>query len=213
MNKNIILLIGIAIVIVGIIVYFMSGNPLSNKISTDVLGEQLSLKDLVAMGGSQKCTIDSSNDASMSSGIVYMGSDKMRGDFTSISDGKTFNSHMIVDDSVSYVWTDEMNVGIKTSIDAMSGTAQNSESNNIDVNQKANYRCESWSPDSSLFNLPSGINFTDLSAMMGQIPNTQSGDNTQSGTGASTDDQAMCAACDSVPESARVQCRTALGCN
>lgn len=129
-----------------------------------------SLRDLLGLGTSEKCTFDQ--------GVVYVASGNVRGDFNSISNGKTISTHMIVKGKVSYIWTDNEKTGFKTTFDtsAQAGSGTSSPeagasgtagtSGGIDVNKPADYKCEAWTADNSLFELPKGVVFQDFSSIV-----------------------------------------------
>ena len=171
------------------------------------MSNQMSMKELMASGKSQKCTVESSTANSQSQGTIYFGNGKMRGDFTSTASGKTFVSHMINDGTTVYTWTDGMSMAVKMSVSAMdSMTTKPASTQNpqaVDPDAKYDYKCSGWSVDNSVFALPAGINFTDMSAMM----------NTGASAGASgSSNAAACASCDKAGEG-KAQCLAMLKCN
>lgn len=125
-----------------------------------------SLKDLLALGTTQKCTFSDSG----SSGTFYVGGGKARGDFSATEAGKVLASHMIMDGQTSYIWMDGQAQGFKMSAQASSSTTNPAvgQSSAPDVNKKMDYKCEAAVSDSSMFKLPSGVTFVDIAAMMQQ---------------------------------------------
>jgi len=150
-----------AVVVIGIIVFGMGGK--SDTPSDEAMSG--SLKSLLAMEGSQKCTISSKTETSESSGEVMVANGMMRGMFTSTANGQTVVSNMIVKDNMSYVWSDTMPQGIKMAFDAAPTTGEAPEQG-IDANLEYNYDCEDWSEDASTFEIPADVTFTDLATMM-----------------------------------------------
>jgi hypothetical protein len=67
-----------------------------------------SLKALISKGIAQSCTY--SNEAG--NGKIYISSGKVRGDFETTIEGNVTKSHMIVDGSTSYIWSDGSLEGI-----------------------------------------------------------------------------------------------------
>ena len=116
-----------------------------------------SLKVLLAAGIAQKCTVSSATANSSSSGTVYLAQGMMRGEFTSVSGGQTVESHMIVKDNTSYVWSDMMPQWFKMSFGAMGSGAGNQ--GGVDVNAQANYSCTPWAADQGMFELPASVTF------------------------------------------------------
>ncbi len=212
MNRNVIYAIVVALIVLGIGGFMVLGNKSSKPATTNqpqaeaaspTPSSEFSLKELIAAGGSKKCTFTLKDNTS--SGTTFIGNGKMRGDF-SVNTGKTpIASHMIVDGTTAYIWTDNQAMGFKMDFSAMekpavSGTPSQS---NVDVNQKVNYNCSPWTVDASEFVLPKGIDFKDMSAMM---PKT-----TGSAGGSPTMDK--CSACNSLTGDSKTQCLKALSCN
>lgn len=205
MNKTILWII-VAIIVIGGIWYFVmngsgSGAPGSNATSTSQASSSGTMKDLIARGSSQCQVTDPSNG---SSGTVYVGGGKMRGDFTSqTSSGTTITSHMISDGQTVYVWSSAMPQGIKMAVSASSQTSASGTQN--PYNENVNYTCSAWSVNSSEFALPAGVTFEDMSAMIQGSAGAS--------TGASAGNAAQCSACDQAPNAtAKAQCRAALQC-
>ncbi len=213
MNKKILWIV-VAVVAIAIVFFFLrrdsyfSDSMPETKLADDSeMAGAASLRDLVMRNRPMKCSVNEEANQ----GTFYIADKNMRGDFTSVSDGKSVSGHMIVKDNVSYTWMNGEKTGFKVAADESleveaSESAQQKEQ--IDLDSKTNYECDSWSKDTSYFDLPSGVEFTDLSAMM----------NASVGAGAQTsgavDLKAMqCAACESVPAESKAQCKSSLGCN
>ena len=231
MNKTtkIILVVILLILLGGGVFYFLgrsSSSPLKSVQDQIMQGttQKKSLFDFFSMGGSQKCTF--SDKTNNSSGTVYVGNGKMRGDFQSNDNGTTSQTHMINDGKYVYMWTEGQKDGYKMSLDTIKQQAAQESSNTgntpsdnqtpsqaVNMNQKADYSCGGWSVDSSLFTVPSDVNFVDYSAMMqgamkGVTPPTQTGTGMTKGQ-----QQSECAQCNQVPAGAmRNQCLSALKC-
>ncbi len=222
MNKNILY------AVIGIVVVVLAGIFIMNKpamgpggdANTPTPGAQMSLKELLASGGAQRCTFTHSVENSESSGVVYVAGGKMRGDFTSVAAGQTMQSHMIVDGETSYVWTDAMPQGMKLSFASMETQAGSQNKNqSVDVNQKLDYDCSNWAVDQSMFALPAGVTFSDLGALLppGGMPSLDGKPGTVDPSGgtvpAGSPGAAQCAMCAQAPdEESRAQCLAALGC-
>ena len=188
-----------------------NGTPTTDNTSS----AQQSLNELLASGRSQKCTFTDTTDGGSYTGTVYVGAGKMRTDFDSTVNGQTTKGHMLVEGQTSYTWMDGMMQGFKMSLDADAQADASAEQQTLDPEKKADYRCDSWGVDSSIFNLPSGVTFSDLSSMMPQVPTGGGVQGEATGSaGGSTDLKAMqCAACDSLTGDAQAQCKAALICN
>lgn len=200
-----------AIIVIGVIAFGMGGGIKNG----DEANNASSLKALIAMSGSQKCEVSSPNDGQESNGEIYVANGMMRGNFTSDVSGKIVASHMIVKNNTSYIWTDDMPQGFMMAInETPAGTdGETPDQQAIDLNQEYSYKCANWSTDESVFELPSNINFSDISAMMkGLAPtNPESGNGSQ---GEETLKAQQCSACNAIPDAtAKAQCLASLGCN
>ena len=212
-NKKVILVIA-ALVVLGIIGFFVFGKKSANPLPVPTSQESTqsanqnqpsSLKDLLSKGIAQTCTF--TNDTTQ--GTVMVSAGKMRGDFAVTTDGKTTQSHMIVDGTTSYIWTEGQTTGFKMAFNP-EATAQPAApgaapAGGINTDQKLDYTCNPGVADSSVFNLPAGINFMEFA-----IPTTAPSGQPASAAGGST--SAQWSACNSLPAAAKAQCLTALHC-
>lgn len=184
--NNKILYGGGAVVIIAAIVVFMAmrspvannenGAPLGNdstgKSANETVEQKTSLKNLLSIKVAQKCTYSSAVDGLNTSGTVYVANGKMRSDVTSIVTGKTMQNHMLFIDNTSYIWGSGMPSGIKMSITDTANPQRGIVQQPVDINQELSYSCIPWSFDAKTFELPAGVQFTDMSAMMkGAMPN------------------------------------------
>lgn len=213
MNNKLILAVG-AVVIIGVIAFFVMRGPANNSPSEEtsdknITSAKMSMKSLIGSASPQECTFINKESGSDTAGTVYVMSGKMRGDFNSTVNGKAELSHMIVDGDTSYVWTDSPAQGFKVSLADMS--KQQNNQNSVDVNKEVDYSCKGWSPDSGKFALPSNITFSDLGELMKNSlpPQGAAGGVPTGGTDVKS---AQCGACDSLTGEERAACRAALGC-
>lgn len=164
--------------------------------------EQTSLKGLLGMGKSQKCTYTTTENNATSTGTVYVSGGKFRGDFSATASGQTQASHMISDGKVSNLWMDGSNMGYKMEFD-QSAQANSQQSQSVDTNKNYDFDCDNWRTDSSMFNLPSGVDFQDMSAMM----NAGGSSSTSGGADTKAMQQAACA---QLSEPDKSQCLSAI---
>lgn len=201
MNTNTTIGIVIAIIVLGVGAYFFFGHssaPSESALSSaNQSATPSSLKALIAAGTSQTCTF--SDDQSATSGTVHIASGKVRGDFTSTANGQTTQMHMISDGTTAYTWIDGMSSGFKSS---MTAATSSRSSQTFDSDKQMNYTCSPSGADASLFILPAGVTFKDVSAMM------PSSAGAKAGAGAAS----ACSQCDSVPAAYQAQCRVSAGC-
>ncbi len=131
---------------------------------TDMAEFKGSMKALIARGGNYKCTFKQDTEVGTSTGTVYISGNEMRGDFSSVVAvaNTTIESHMISDGEFMYTWSPLMPGGMKMKIDS-TATAEGS-SQGFDTNQELDYECDLWTRDGTVFNLPEGTTFTEVSA-------------------------------------------------
>lgn len=206
MNKNLIYGVVGAVVIL-VLGYFIISNTSSGQnpngaptIQTEGASSG-TLASLMSMG-SVKCDVTNTQAGAQSSGTVYVGGGKMRGDFTSQTSAGAVTSHMISDGTNVYVWSSAMPQGIKMTVAA---TAKPGNAQATMYNQNVSYTCSPWSVDASQFILPAGVTFSDMTSMM------QGSTGANAGASAGTSAGANCAMCDQAG-AGRDQCRAALGC-
>lgn len=216
-KRNTLIFVAIALlVLLGIVIFFLTRGSSSNTSSptqtmepttiesnTPASGMQ-SLRSLLGFSTSQMCKF--SDDETGSSGNIYVSSGKMRGDFATVVNGQATSSHMYSDGQTMYIWVEGADIGYKNSLSAMESITPIPETGpasqaTFDIDQQIDYQCQDWSVDESMFQLPSGVEFRDLSLMMQEIPDAMTDDS-----------QDKCSACDSLSGEAKTQCLTALGC-
>lgn len=140
----------------------VSPTPVKNK------SLATSLLSLLTTGGNTKCTFEVTQTAGGSTkGTVYISGNKMYNTFT-ITDktGKTSKMSMLRLADENYIWGDTLPQGIKMklSVDDLKSNANAGQY--VDLNQEADYKCDTWIPDQSVFNIPANIKFMDVSALM-----------------------------------------------
>lgn len=154
-----------------------------------------SLSDLLGLNVAQKCTFDQ--------GVIYVANGKVRGDYSYSVNGATTNSHMIVSGTTSYIWNDGATTGYKMSFSPSATPASSSGATSpsgFDASKPANYVCGGWVEDDTLFALPKGVKFTDISSM---IP---------SGTPGTSGSSSQCSYCNTLTGNSKTQCLAALKC-
>jgi hypothetical protein len=173
MSKTIgFIILVIVIIIVAIFVLKGRGGNETTP-GTSVSSDAVSMKELIGRGSPVWCTLTNTAEVSGGSGsggAIYIAPpDRVRADFatTGTPEGTVF-SHFIVRDGTSYVWTDSSRQGFKTTSEVSSDDS-GSVYKAVDFDEKVDYQCRPWTPNSSLFELPSEITFTDLQAMMNQF--------------------------------------------
>lgn len=128
-----------------------------------------SFSDLSKRGGNWKCTIDAEANTGagsvVSSGIVYVGGNKVRADYTSnVPSVGSVETHMIADGTDVYSWSSMMPSGFKMKqTEGEMGTGSGATSGQgVDANQSYAYDCDPWTGDQSVFTPPTNISFTTI---------------------------------------------------
>jgi hypothetical protein len=212
MNKK--ALIAVAVIIVIAAAYlFISQNKSKDDSAAKVPETRLaddsemigneSLRALALKGKPLQCEV---NQGSMN-GKFYVDGKNMRSDFSTTASGKATTGHMIVTNDTSYTWMDGEKTGFKMTLSAeqqASAETGAQKQEKVDLDAKYDYKCTSWSKNSSYFEVPSDVTFNDLSAMMNAGANASGSANLK---------VIQCAACDKVPAESKAECKAALGCN
>ena len=159
------------------------------------------IKSLLTSAVPQSCTFTTEKQAS-TSGTVYISGGKMRGNFTTTSQGQSMNGHIIIDSGYSYIWTDLLTRGMKVAVTEGSASAGTSNQS-MDVNQPVSYTCKPWTPDATMFTLPTNITFTTV---------TVPGAAKTTGAGTTGTAPTACTACASLTGTAQSACNAQFNC-
>ena len=128
----------------------------------------VSLRSLLSLGQNTMCTFSKTSSDTTSSGTVYFASDgEMHGMFQTRSGTKsTVTSHMIIKGGVTYAWTGTQGVKMDFSQMNVGTSAEVQARKYADLDAQGDYECSPWVRDDSQFNLPAGVNFMDLNALL-----------------------------------------------
>ncbi|MCD4705162.1 hypothetical protein K8R66_03750 [bacterium] len=177
-----------------------------------------SLKDLIARGKDLKCTYlvsDISGQGQMT-GTTYISGKKYFSEFEFKGSHQQTKVNTLFDGEYIYTWSSMMKNGTKMNLEKIKEISDDEESGeeyrNFSKNydEDYNYKCTKWKKDESRFQVPSDIEFTDLTIMItGITGDMESGDT----TGGSSSLESMCAMCDIIPdEEGKKECLVNLGC-
>lgn len=222
MNKKLPIIILVLVLLAGAAIFFTSQKN-KPEVSVKTAENQVkraigksanepieaTLKSLVSMGKTLKCSFSSKEKDNPINGVVYVGKGKIREDFTTtISDKTPTNGHLIIDKTNMYMWTDDTKQGIRMSLDQIPTPNPSGESNGSqapDMNKSMNFNCENWTLSDAMFSLPPQVNFQSFD--IPQIPaTTGTTDNVEM-------KQSACSACDNIPAGeAQNACRKQLNC-
>lgn len=171
MPKQTLLIAGgvIALIIVGAGGFFLlnksSQAPQESTTAQETKTEESttkgSIKNLLAAGKNQTCTVKYPAGEQMGEGTVYVSGKNLRGDFTITSEGKTIDSHMIQDETYMYSWSSLSPQGIKMKIAELEKVQASPTAESVDLDREVDINCSSWSVDSGKFTPPSNVNFTE----------------------------------------------------
>ncbi len=131
--------------------------------STGTTSTSGSLSSLWSMSGDHKCDVTITEQSVKGSGTVYVSQGKIRADFSMEIPqlgNKSMVASMIQMDGQVYSWTNMYPQGFKTKVVANSDPLASMNTGGIKTNPSVKYSCVSWTPDSSKFELPSGVTFT-----------------------------------------------------
>lgn len=180
-------------------------NTESSATTSQEAGVMNSFIDLVTSGTTTQCTFNTAaGEGGSSNGTVYISGENMRGNFTTTTkDGKASQMYMIRNGDKYYMWGGELPSGIKMTLDINEFKTNTQASQYVDLNTKADYKCNPWTVDLSKFTPPSNIKFEDLSGMM-QGYDTKTKEESKSPTVDSS-------VCDSITDaSAKAACEAAI---
>ncbi|MFC1622056.1 hypothetical protein ACFL13_01590 [Patescibacteria group bacterium] len=202
---TLILIISLAFVVTACIPKKEGGGPEGGGDESSITG---SLKDLLGMGKSIKCTGEYSGEDGKMQMTVFVAKEKSYTEIDmEVPDQGDIKSYSIFDGEWFYMWGNMMN-GTKMKIDDIQEMAdendqyESGQGNTKGFNKDYDYKCRPWIPDNSKFTPPSDIEFVDMTQMMEGLQDAFGGENGDT-----------CAICDMVPEGAdKDECLVNLGC-
>ncbi len=178
----------------------------SNKVDTQTATETQkpssnvikgSMFDLLKQGLPLKCTYIVNTGDTQAIGTIFASGGRSRSDYILSMSGQTIEQASIFDGTDIYSWTlnDPNNkMGFKMTVNPDQLTASSNNDQVKKMQEQTNFTCLPWVVDSSKFDLPTDINFGDLS------------------TG--TNKSQICGACGALPnEEQKAACLKGLGCN
>ncbi len=224
MKKTIIpIILVLAVAVVGYLAYTTVLNKPDSQLEESMIEETTlddtdsvdsvsgSIFDLVGMNN-KMCTYTYEDGEVLSNGSIYAAnSEQMYGEIDTVINNETRLMRILYLTDFMYVWDQTTKEGMKVSRESFDPSDfENFEGDATmpDLNYTANYDfdCTNWDVDNSLFNVPSDVNFVDMSAMI----ETFNSSNSPTGV---MNNQDMCGACQSIQDaSARADCLAALDC-
>ncbi len=132
-------------------------------------GKKMAFSQFVKQGGSYKCTVNQylgEVGGSSTKGITYIDGGKIRGEYSTQTQGLSIDTTFIVRDGYSYTWTSMMpNTGFKSRVSTevkAEGSAATSGTYSFNSEQIGDYDCEAWTSDASKFNIPTSVTFKEV---------------------------------------------------
>jgi hypothetical protein len=136
-----------------------------------------SVKDLLALGKNLKCTWTFENEQSQMAGTVYVSGTKSRTDMlVNAPQTENLTTHFISDGQTAYSWTDGQPQGYMFKINPDDQNTPDPENQQYrDWQNEYEYKCDTWSLDNSLFQIPQDIKFVDLNQQMQELKSNMGG--------------------------------------
>lgn len=168
-----------------------------------------SLADIFSNPGNKKCEYSVKSEEGEANGIIYNSGEKAYGEIKLTANNKTQMTYFIRNGDTFYMWGDSLPSGIKMtlSVEEMTSRLSGDNSNQPSVvpNQKVDFKCSDWSVDTSKFNPPSNVKFTDMSSVIKDLGVTGS-------PTASDNSSSECAICNSLTGAAKTACLDQFSC-
>lgn len=164
MQKQLIGFIVVVLIIIG--GYFILGgnNEVKNEEIGDISEEQSSGKkmafsDFLKQGGAYKCEILQSMGDFTNNGTMYINGKTLRGEFSTVAEGRKMDSSFISRDGYAYTWS-SMTPGMGFKIKTEESDTNYTEA--WDASEVGDYNCENWVVDAGKFEIPKDINFQEI---------------------------------------------------
>lgn len=171
MSKKIVGLIIVVLVIIG--GYFvLSGNKGTEnenlgEVKEEGTGKKMAFSQFLKQGGAYKCEVKQYMNDFENSGTMYVDGKNLRGEFSTVAEGRTIDSSFISRDGYTYNWS-SMTPGMGFKM--MTGENEETPGANIDASgtynwdagQIGDYNCENWAVDSSKFEVPKDVVFQEI---------------------------------------------------
>lgn len=136
-----------------------------------------SLSDLMAKKTPQNCQVSYNTNGTAQTQSLYFDGTNLRTDIAMNVGGQQTTMHALIKDGWEYVWNDTAvggmaaNMGIKMNFAQVQEQQQaqtspgGARNNGLDTQKTMNFSCTPWIADASKFDLPSNIQFQDLTSL------------------------------------------------
>lgn len=165
MTKTIVALLIIGVVAVGGYELYKRQTPGAQPVVQDIAtvaqtGKKVPFTTFIKDNGSYQCTVHQVVSDMDNNGIVYVSNGDIRGEFSTITEGRSVSSSIIVRDGSAYTWSDAMpTMGFKMTYSPDISASASSSTYMWNVEQVGDYDCKPWVRDEAKFTPPTTINF------------------------------------------------------
>jgi len=140
-----------------------------NQVADKLAGKKMAFSQFIKQDfGPYKCEVKQALSDFESTGTVYMNEGKLRGEFSTVAEGRKMDSSFIMKEGYTYNWSSIVPMGVKVKIPekGMTGDINTNTSGTYSWNaeQIGEYNCEEWKVDEAMFELPTNIKFTEIKA-------------------------------------------------
>ncbi|MFZ3012047.1 MAG: hypothetical protein WA060_03595 [Minisyncoccia bacterium] len=173
MSKKLIGLIVVVLVLIG--GYFIFGGnkdaeneePGNTNAEQQQTGKKMAFSEFLKQGGAYKCEVKQFLSDFENSGTMYVSGKNLRGEFSTVAEGKTMLSSFISRDGYSYTWSSlAPGMGFKIKVAENTKTTDTTTDTSgayaWDADQIGDYNCENWVVDTAKFELPKDITFQEI---------------------------------------------------
>ncbi|MDD3302084.1 MAG: hypothetical protein PHN31_00885 [Candidatus Gracilibacteria bacterium] len=126
---------------------------------------------------SMKCEYETEQDGGKVNQVIYISTPKIRIDMNLTHASGESISHMIMDNEYTYIWGNQGEpMKMKNVENNEESTNENTEEETPEQDVKDSLdsipydKCSEWITDTSVFELPAGIKFTDMEELMKKMP-------------------------------------------
>ena len=143
-------------------------------------GNVFDLLKNVTAGSALKCTFETTTEGTNIKGTTYVKDKVIRSDVElSGKEAMNIKSSSIIKEEWVYTWMTDKKQGVKISMNSVmkdgeidkDALTQEGIKDAFQAQDNMNYKCSQWTADNKMFEVPSDINFVDLSAMMDAFKN------------------------------------------
>jgi len=146
----------------------LKNDEIKNETPEQPAGKKMAFSQFIKQDfGPYKCEVKQAFSDMENSGTVYINKGNLRGDFSTIAEGRKMDSSFIMKDGYTYNWSSfapTMGVKMKVDMNAENGNTNTQTSGTYSWNaeQIGEYNCEEWVMDESKFTLPSTVTHPEI---------------------------------------------------